>query len=401
MDVGKDVTVVLCTGDGEVLGALPSFPVPTPWWPEVTEVVRGCRHRHAADVTVLRLLTAPADLTSGGEVAYLAELTGAVPADLRPWSGDPTAEHPLRQGWARPGGPRRELGWAVEQLADAGRPATGRPQQVKTWNLSSIWRVPTADGDVWLKSVPPFFAHEGLLMTRLDPSSVPRPLAAQPGRVLLPDVVGTDQFHATGEPLTAMVEQLVALQVPFLGRTEDLLALGVPDRRLTTIAPRLAEVVREQTGALGVEELRRLEHLLQTLDARAERLAACGIPDTLVHGDFHPGNVRGTPGDLAILDWSDSAVGHPLTDELAFFRPLGRGDRERVAAVWSTAWRRVVPGCEPERAVGLLRPVMPLVAAMVYADLCAGIEPDERVYHARDVPACLREAAAAAAVPGT
>jgi hypothetical protein len=40
--------------------------------------------------------------------------------------------------------------------------------------------------------------------------------------------------------------------------------------------------------------------------------------------------------------------------------------------------------------------LMPLIAAMVYSDFCAAIEPDELVYHARDVPSALRDAASLA-----
>ncbi len=89
-------------------------------------------------------------------------------------------------------------------------------------------------------------------------------------------------------------------------------------------------------------------------------------------------------------------MGHPLTDELAFFRPLGTEDRRLVGSAWSAAWRSAIPDCDPERAQSLLRPVMPLFAAVIYADFCAAIEPDERIYHARDVPIALREAAAGA-----
>ena len=71
-------------------------------------------------------------------------------------------------------------------------------------------------------------------------------------------------------------------------------------------------------------------------------------------------------------------------------------DRNLVAPAWSAAWRRAIPGCDPERAQTLLRPLMPLIAAMIYSDFCAAIEPDELVYHARDVPSALRDAASLA-----
>ena len=41
-----------------------------------------------------------------------------------------------------------------------------------------------------------------------------------------------------------------------------------------------------------------------------ELVEAAGDDATLVHGDFHPGNWRGT----TLLDWGDSFVGHPLLD---------------------------------------------------------------------------------------
>ena len=59
------------------------------------------------------------------------------------------------------------------------------------------------------------------------------------------------------------------------------------------------------------------------LPDRVAAVAACGVPDTLVHGDFHPGNVAGRPDDYVILDWGDSFVGHPLLDELPFVVPAG------------------------------------------------------------------------------
>jgi len=33
-----------------------------------------------------------------------------------------------------------------------------------------VWQLPTAQGSVWLKVVPPFFAHEGRVISQLDPA---------------------------------------------------------------------------------------------------------------------------------------------------------------------------------------------------------------------------------------
>src|SRR5690606_21522321 len=152
------VTLVLCTADGEVLGSLPPFEVAVPWWQEVGPIVEAARGLHGLDVTVLRLMQA-GNQSCGGPVTYLAQV--ATPVDgLAAWD-EPYADDPRRLPYARPGGPAADLAWADEVLAALGRPRTSAPEQVRTWNLSSLWRLPTATGAVWLKVVPPFFAHEG------------------------------------------------------------------------------------------------------------------------------------------------------------------------------------------------------------------------------------------------
>ena len=132
-------------------------------------------------------------------------------------------------------------------------------------------------------------------------------------------------------------------------------------------------------------------------------LARCGIPDTLVHGDFHPGNVRGTPSpaggagtrrggasNLVILDWGEAGVGHPMLDQLAFITHLSDPDRGVVVSLWAARWRELVPGCYPEAAADLLRPCAALFGAVFYQGFLDNIEPDERPYHAPDPIASLR-----------
>ena len=112
-----------------------------------------------------------------------------------------------------------------------------------------------------------------------------------------------------------------------------------------------------------------------------------------MHGDFHPGNVRGEPGRFTILDWGDSGVGHPMLDQLAFGQRLDAADREAAEREWAQEWRTVVPGCDADRAAALLRPVAALYGGAVYDHFLDNIEPDEHCYHAGDSLASLRHAA--------
>ena len=197
----RRVTLLLQRADGSVVGALAPFSVATPWWQEVETVVAGAAAL-GADVTVLRLIrTEPATddpLEMGGAVTYAAELNGAEPTGVQPVAAgsEPIDDQPLRLPWARPGGPARELAWAEQVLGECGRAPTGGPHQMRTWNLSSIWTIPTDAGTVWLKSVPPFFAHEGAIIEWLAEPVAPPLLGYAPGRVLMADIPGTDQYDA-------------------------------------------------------------------------------------------------------------------------------------------------------------------------------------------------------------
>ncbi len=393
------MTLVLCTPHGEQLGVLPPYDVALPWWQEVAGVVAGAREAYGADVTVLRLLAARAPFGTGGPVTYLAETTepGAVADAVRPWDGpDPLADDPLRLPYARPGGPAADLSWADGVLAARGADRTGPAAQQRTWNLSSVWRLPTTVGDAWLKVVPPFFAHEGAMLERIamaHPDLVPPLLGTADGRVLMRHVDGGDNYDAGLPVLLAMVRALVEVQAEWVDRVGELLGLGAPDWRAGALEPAVHDVVDRTADQLDDETLAALHPLVDGLAARLAAVAECGVPDTLVHGDYHPGNTVGSGERPVILDWGDAGAGNAMLDRAALTARLDRADRSTVLDEWGAAWRERVPGSDPTRAADLLAPVAPLRQAVVYRAFLDGIEKSERVYHASDPADRLRRAA--------
>lgn len=392
----RQVTLVLCSADATVHGALPPFEVAEPFWPQTAPVVARARQLHGVDVTVLRLLRAEPGSGTGGAVTYLAEVADAADADVEPWTGpDPLADHRLRLPWARPAGPAADLAWARLQLARLGLRLREAPQQIRTWNLSSIWRLPTRSGAAWLKVVPPFFAHEGALISRLDPAAVPAVLAFDGPRVLMEELEGQDMFRQSGPVLLAMVDVLVELQSTWSPRVRELLDLGLPDWRAEALPALAARTVAATDLDTGTRHT--LDRLLADLPKRLQEVAACGLPDTLVHGDFHPGNAvglrRGRHLQVRLLDWGDAGVGHPLLDQAAFCQRQPPADQAAAKAHWARLWRQAVPGSAPERAADLLTPVAALRQAVVYQKFLENIEPDERVYHLGDPARWLRRAA--------
>lgn len=360
----RTVTVVLAGS----AGALPDFEVSTPWWQDVSEFPPG--------VQVLRLLHGDRPSPPGGHVTYLAETTTDPFAPLE--DQEPQLN---RAPYARVGGPRATLAWAAEVFHFAAA------RQQRTWNLSAIWRLDGPHGETrgWIKQVPRFFAHEPAVLRLVDhvaPGLVPPLVAAgDEGRMILAHVPGEDGYGADARVCAAIAAAFHPVQEHFAGRVAPLLAAGVPDRRALDLAfarPYFATV----NG---------LRELVEDLPRRMAAVASCGLPDTLVHGDLHPGNVRiGSSGRLTLLDWGDSVVGNPAYDILRLVE--GLDEPAAVLSAWAARWS----GADALRAVGLLGPVAALRSAAVYAGFLAAIEPDEHPYHAADVPERLAAAVAAA-----
>jgi hypothetical protein len=373
--------LVLVRPDGQLVGALPPFPVATPWWQDVEPVVNIAREQRGIEVTVLRLLETERGMPPGGAVTYLAEIGHRVQAEA--WHGR-LDDHPLRMAWARPGGPAAALEWADGALADRGMRRIGPPEQVRTWNLSSLWRLPLEGQTAWLKCVPPFFRHEGGLLERLASDAVPSLIARDGARMLLAEIPGRDLYASPLPRLLEMVTLLVSLQREWPNRTDELLALGLPDWRAPALTAAIARLISRAGPQLPTRDRVVLDRFADRLPGRFARVAECGLPDTVVHGDFHPGNFRGDASGLVLLDWGDSGVGHPLLDEPAF---LDRVPADAITAVrghWHRQWTAAIPGSDPDRASRLLRPVAAARQAVIYQGFLDRIEPSERPYHAAD-----------------
>jgi hypothetical protein len=334
--------VTLALTDGRVM---PAFEVAVPWWQEMVAVIEGARAHLRLEVSVLRILETEPGRTNGGKVTYLASVEG----DASDSSGD---DHPLRPDYAKPGGPARSIAWARSVLD---RPITSVAQQ-RTWNLSAIWKLGTPTGTVWLKQVPRFFWHEAAVLRHLG-----RPLllaADDAGRMLIEDIPGEDLYEADLATLLAIADDCADFQIGALSHVESLRAAGVP-------------------GMLALPR---------------ERELPTGMPDTLVHGDLHPGNVCGTPMDRTIIDWGDAFIGHPGFDILRLSERVPGERRNELIARWAKRWQEAVAGCDPVREAALLRPIAALRNAAVYTHFLANIEPSEHPYHAADVPLWLAEA---------
>jgi Ser/Thr protein kinase RdoA (MazF antagonist) len=149
-------------------------------------------------------------------------------------------------------------------------------------------------------------------------------------------------FEASPHALRTIAE----IHRAWSGRADELLALGAQDRRVE--APEL--------------------------DA---------LPDTLVHGDFHPGNAV-VDGDRAVIfDWSDACVANPLFDLHLYLSDVAdERERDELVEAYASGWNGEV---EADTLRELLPPAAPFSRrhqAESYRAIDAACAPDERWWFA-------------------
>ncbi|MGW6918377.1 phosphotransferase [Kitasatospora sp. NPDC054939] len=410
---GRTVTVHL-THRGDYLGTVGPFEVDEGWWSSVGPVVQHTTAEVGVPVAVSRLAAAEGgDGGSGGHVTYHAEALRQ-PADRTPRRPDAAVAALLgpaerRSGWATPEGLRAALDWAEAALAAVGRPAVGDVRQVRTWNLSGLFRYATGQGDAWLKATNPAFnaaeADAIALLAGADVALAPTVLAAdsERGLLLLDHIPGDDCWGPSAETVADVVPRLVAAQAALAA---DGRAAGARLRR-RTLSDLVAQVGALLDGEAGTEltpaELADARALADRLPALVAELDACGLPDTLVHGDLHPGNWRSDGRSAVVVDYADSYYGHPVFDGLRPRDYVSDACWEQFAGLWVAAWAEHVPGSDPARALALAQPLYHLAFAVRYQEFLDHIEISERPYHegdpAREIRAALACAPAADASP--
>ncbi|MFJ2775178.1 phosphotransferase [Kitasatospora sp. NPDC087315] len=414
---GRTVSVHLTHGD-DYFGPVGPFEVDGGWWSAVGPVVERVSAVAGVPVTVVRLAeVASGEGGSGGHVVYHAEALErpAAPAPREPGADLAALLGPAerRAGWATPAGLRDVLDWAERTLGKAGRPVAGRARQLRTWNLSGLFRYSTTTGgDAWLKAINPVFnAREGeviALLGGVDATLVPPVLGADPerGLLLLDHVPGEDCWGPSAETVADVLPRLVAAQAA-LAADGRAAAAGLRDRTPRTLLGQVDSLLdRLEAGTgparsdLTAGELAAARALAARLPALVGELTACGLPETLVHGDFHPGNWRSDGTHTVIVDYADSCLGHPALDGL---RPRQYVSAERwaqIAGVWARAWREHAPGSDPERALELVEPLYHLSYAVRYQEFLDHVETSERPYHEGDPASEIRKALAWAGEPG-
>ena len=394
---------VLTDRDGRVLvlgASLPTLDLAGYAEHALEEVRRGFEELLGTRVAILRYLARSSDRESKQlDVVYALEPLdagwdvppgaawvehSALDGELRGLLPEQSHVPPKRAPWAQEGWLAEATEWIESSLQDLGRDPTGPVEQVRTWPLSAVLRIPIAEGLVYFKATSkmPLFVDEGRVMqglAQLFRREVPRPLAIDRSRrwMLLDDIGPAIGWDAPATERESVLRVFAFVQVASSDMLDALLALGCIDRRPAWLAREARELIADEKSLSGLDEeerarLRSLEPLLAELCAR---LAEGPVPDALVHGDLHLDNVARVGGSYVFFDWSDACVTHPFLDLIDVHREEDAAIRERLRDAYLSVWADYAP---PEELLALWEISAPLASlnqAVSYRHIFASIEP--------------------------
>jgi hypothetical protein len=235
--------------------------------------------------------------------------------------------------WAQPEWLAQATTWVADRVA-----ITGEVEQVHLVPWSTVLRMPTAEGDLYLKAASVSGTFEPALTVLLAerfPDRIAEPVAIDVERGwMLTREAGTrlrEQMQSAADlhHWETLLPAYADLQIQLSSNADELLALGVPDTRLSAI-PSLLEGLLDDPEALMLDlpdgltsdELSQLRERLPEIGAMCHELTDYGIPETLQHDDFNDGNVFVRDGRHVFFDWGDSCVSHPFNTLVVTLRTV-------------------------------------------------------------------------------
>jgi hypothetical protein len=291
----------------------------------------------------------------------------------------------------------------------------GAIEQFHICPWSTVLRVPTVNGLFYFKATAPALAHEPALtdyLARLRPEILPDVLAVdlQRGWMLMCD---------SGTPLRALIKSdqslarwrdilplYVGLQKDLMAHVEQILTLGVLDRRLETLPDQFERLVADERSmlishadGLSDDEYRRLKASVKDFERLCLELASAGIPATIHHDDFHDGNVFLQAGRVCFTDWGESAVTHPFFTLVVLLRgasnsldlPSDAPELMQLRDWYLDQWTDYAPLAELQPVVHLAQRIGLVNRALTWHRVIANLPESLKSEYAIAIPNYLQE----------
>ncbi|MFW6097617.1 MAG: phosphotransferase [Chloroflexota bacterium] len=305
--------------------------------------------------------------------------------------------------------------WINDRLAHHGWRAVGSLEIIHQRPWSAFARLATDHGPVYFKAPAPTSAYEASLteaLARWQPDCTVPLLGVDPQRGWLLSAHAGDTLRS----LTRSAGQLdhwftilplySQLQIDMAIHVRELLTFGVPDRRLAHLPGIYARLLEDtdslllgRESGLTHDEYRRLQNLQSHFTEECRRLAAYGLPETLVHEEVHENNVLYGNGRYTFTDWSDCSVGHPFFTMLVTVRtlvhwlkiPEDSPEMSRVRDAYLEPWATFATRAELLEALALGERLAIVNRALSWRQGLAALPAEEKAEYADSVPGWLQD----------
>ncbi|MGB7875533.1 MAG: phosphotransferase [Anaerolineales bacterium] len=317
--------------------------------------------------------------------------------------------------WEEPGWFESASAWIQEQLKNHCLSMTGEITQPHIRPWSTVLNVPTDAGILYFKASAPSLAYEPRLteaLVRWRPDLMPELLGSdlERGWLLMRDSGEPirESIRTTGDlsHWEVVLPAYAELQIELSDRAEELLSLGLLDRRLEGL-PAQFERLLEDTESMGLGQpegltqtkYEKLQELQPKFAHMCARLAKYGIPESLHHDDFHDANVFLRDSRYILTDWGETCVSHPFFSILVCIRSTAYSMKwdfndPRLISLRDTylkAWERFASPADLLAAFRLAMPVAMVNRALTWHHVVSQLEGESHAEYAEAVPGWLME----------
>ena len=192
-----------------------------------------------------------------------------------------------------------------------------------------------------------------------------------------------DHILNWGAPLDqrqGFVRQFARMQIAAVSRRPELLMAGCLDRSLDWMASELGPLFQADICQknLKEEETAKLIQFMPRLRTLCAELGAAAVPQTLVHGDLHGGNVGRQNGGYLFFDWTDACISHPFFDMIDIFFEKDTAVQTQLRDAYLAEWQAVASLPELLDVWALAEVGAAIHHAISYRYILENIEPRAR-----------------------
>lgn len=317
--------------------------------------------------------------------------------------------------WDNPDWLPRVSAWIHNHLAANGF-GDGNPIEVvhqRIW--SAFLQIETPKGKTYFKAPAPIYAFEAPLtqaLTHWQPAYTAPLIAVNVAEGWILSEDAGVMIRASGDTATQLrhMERLLGpyaeFQMALAPHLPELLAMGIPDRRLATLPALYTDLLADEenlrvglSDGMTAEEYQQAQALQPLLHEWCQQLASVGLPETLAHEELTLPNVLVGERGYTYIDWSDCSVAHPFFTMIvtlrstAYWLKLDKDGAEvkRLRDAYLEPWTTFAPRAQLNEALEIALRLGMLNRALSWQNTVRHLTSEQKQEYFDYVPEWVRD----------